>query len=298
MRERVEAAIEALGYRTNPAARLLVSGRSGTIGVLLRNAMSDYYSTLFAGLQTHATESGIRIVGATGSMIEGSEAHALKSLLELGVDAMVIGSGRLPTRVVYDAAQRVPTVVVARLGSDTGASAVLDDPGLHASITLGTLWNRGHRRVLLLDPPGTYSSTPRVSALRREANELGIRMRTENSTYDAGPSIEAARRWLAGPREETAIITLGYESATGVIWALREAGVRVPVDVSVVAADAYHLPVPLTVDLSGTNRDQDEFMKTVWEELLLRLDDPNSEARDIFVPVTWHEGQTLTNATS
>ena len=291
-RARVVAAMAQLGYRSNPAARTLQSGRSGSVGVLLRNVTSAFYCTLFTSLQRLASVDGSRVVGATGNMIQGSERAALDNLLHLGVDALIIGSGTMPIRTITRVSERIPTVVLTRPVPDTAASAVYDDPGQHALYCVGALWEAGHRDIALFDAKA-FSAQPRIQAIRREANERGMRVHTVSAGYDLQPGMEAARVWLAGARQETGLLFLGFEAAVGAMYELGQAGVSVPDDVSVVAADAFHLPNPFSPDVAGSSRDQKLFAEQVWLEVTARLDDRRDEPHEHLSPVSWHAGATL-----
>lgn len=295
-RERVQNAMRELGYRANPAGRTLASGRSGTVGVLLRNTLSPFYAHFFTHLQAEAAGDEVRVVGATGNMTPGSELEALDRLLDLGVDALVIGSGRLPERTITEVGERVPTVLIGRPSLDSSVTAVFDDPEAHAALTISTLWNRGHRAAVLFD---STSSTAlyRVEALRRAANEFGMRLGTIPAGYDLRNGETAAREWMAGARSETAIITLSHEASVGALWVLAQAGVLVPHDLSVVASDAFRIDMPFLPDVTGTCRDGDAFVRTVWAEIMRAAQNGGSEPAVRQIPVEWHEGETLAPCT-
>lgn len=292
-RDEVHRAMESLGYRLNVAARSLVSGSSGNVGLLLRNVEADFYSTLFTRLQQHASEAGSRIVGTTGNMAAGSETLALDSLLELGVDGLIIGSGTMPVRTIGRLADRIATVVVTRPARDTAASAVYDDPDQHAALCVSHLWDAGHRFVALFDHQASLSALPRVDSIRREANERGMRLSTFEGGYDLEPGMDAGRLWLGRRSGETALLFLSFRAALGAAWTLQRGGLRVPEDVSIVVADGFHQPNPYAPDFASSTRDEREFAAAVWTELAARLGDRPGTPREIRVPVTWSGGTTL-----
>lgn len=302
MRRKVTQTIEALGYQANHAGRSLKTGRSGTVGLLLRYVPSDYYSSLFMNLQNIAAKEGVHIVAATGNMAPGSEVPALESLMNLGVDALIVGSGRLPDLAINKIAEHIPTVVVSRPAAGTRASSVHDDPDEHARLCVGKLWEHGHRSISLFEHPDTFSSPPRVNAIRREAVELGLRVRTHASNFNMESGYEGAREWLGERDGDSALVFLNFDAAAGAILALEEAGLSVPGDVSVIAADVYHFPRPSFPRISGSSRDAQEFATAVWDEVMAQLspeeedDEAASSAREIRVPVYWVEGETLADA--
>ncbi len=292
-RTRVEQAMQALDYQLNSAARSLKKGSSGTVGVLLRNVTNDFYASHFARLQEQAARDDVRIIGTTGNMVPGSEAPALSTLLDLGVDALIVGSGLMSARTVGRIASRIPTVVISRPAAGTDASAVYDDPDGHAQV-LGHLWQWGHRSAVLIDhDPNHYSARVRVDALHRAASQRGMKLRSLRGGYEVHDGARVGDAFLADRGDETAVVSLSFQSAIGVMERLAAAGVVVPRDITVVAADSYHLPLPFLPDVSGTCRDEVGFAAAVWTETIRRLNEPDSEPREMLVPVAWHEGATL-----
>lgn len=289
---KVREAMANLGYRVNPAASSLKSGRTGTVGVLLRRVASPFYSTLFAGLQEHAFADGVRVVAVTGAELPKAEGRALDSLLELGVDAMIVGSGTLSNRTIGRLADLLPTVVATRPAVETNASAIFDDPDAHAELCVQHLLAAGHAHVALLDYPGSYSARSRVEAIRRHASETGLRLRTLSGGYELEHGVTAAQELLADSRGVSALLTLSYASACGALDRFGTAGVGVPAILSVVAADTFRESNPFLPDVTGSVRDQERFTAALWEETLRRAggaDDP----REVRIPVSWNAGVTL-----
>lgn len=294
-RQRVLQAMKTLDYRQNVAASSLKSGRTGTVGVLLRNVEAPFYSTLFAQLQRQAAQDDIRVVAATGNMVPGSEETALETLLTLGVDALVIGSGTLPNPMIDRVARRVPTVVCGRPAPDTAASAVLDDPQQQAELTIDALAGAGHDRVALLETaPHIFSGRPRVEAFLRLAGARGLRVRVEASGYEARLGHEATARIVAAETGETAIVAPGHAAGVGALMACREQGLEVPQDLSVVTLDGFHHQDMLQPHISGTVRDPGTFAQIVWAEVQRRSS--AAEPRTLLVPVQWRDAGTLSAA--
>lgn len=286
----MQQAINDLGY--TPVQTASRRSNVGTIGLLLRNVTSPYYAQLFSDLQALAARDEVRIVAATGNMVPGSELPQLTSLLEMGVDGLIIGSGLMAPSAIARIAAEIPTVVVSRPAANTAASAVYDDPELIAHYIVDSLWSHGHRSVLLVDHPRAYSARPRTEAIRRIAANRGLHVVGIKGGYETSFGRAAVDTWWDLRHQHTAIITLSLLAALGFLETLDERGMEAPRDASVVSADSGMLVMPLRHDVTGFHRDSDALAATVWREITRRTqgsDDP----RELRVDGTWHDGKTL-----
>lgn len=283
--------MELLGYQTNAAARVLQSGRSGAVGVLLRNVRSTFYANFYVELQNHASPDQYRIIAATANMVEGSEAEALDTLLMMGVDGLIIGSGMLPNAAIVRIAEQIPTVVVTRPAPESVASAIFDDPVGHAHEVITHLAELGHNELILVSST-SYSAVLRQEELRKAANERGLWLRTVEGGYEYRDGASAATSILHDHIPGTAVITLSYDCAVGLIAELQANGIRVPEDMSVVGADCTRNEAPFMPDVTGTVRDESLFAQAAWKETLRRLEDSTSLAQESRIPVVFHHGST------
>lgn len=291
-RSRVEEAIEQLGYRPRSTGPAQKRTASGTIGLLLRNATSPFYARLFVDLQALAAGDEVRVVAVTGNMVPGSEVPLLTSLLEMGVDGLIIGSGLMAPTAITRIAADAPTVVVSRPAQDSEASSVYDDPEVIAHYIVDSLWAHGHRCALLLDHPRAYSARPRTEAIRRIGNNRGLRIVSIPGGYEVEHGRAAAAAWWDLREQHTALIALAPLAALGFIEAVRARGLSVPRDVSVVTVDTHLIEVPLHPDVTGFARDFDAYSSAVWREVTRRADGA-TDPREIRIGGAWHEGETL-----
>lgn len=291
-RTKVESAIAQLGYSPYLAERSTKPGSSGTIGLLLRNVTSPYYARLFADLQNLAARDETRIVAVTGNMVPGSEMPMLTSLLELGVDGLIVGSGLLANRAVARISADTPTVVVSRPAPNTEASAVYDDPELIAHYVIDSLWSCGHRSALLIDHPHAYSAKPRTEAIQRIALERGLHILAIPGGYEVEHGRAAVDSWWELREQHTAVITLSPLAALGFLEKLKVRGLGAPQDVSIVSADTRLINLPLNIALTGFRRDSDALATAVWREILRRTDGA-TDPQELRIGGTWHEGATL-----
>ncbi|MEV1243530.1 LacI family DNA-binding transcriptional regulator [Nonomuraea sp. NPDC049750] len=89
MRDRVQRAIEELGYRPQAAARAL-RGRAYTIGVLLRHIGIPFYAEIMSGLVEHLAESGYQAIMIQGGTQDKTEERAIDALIDRQVDGILM----------------------------------------------------------------------------------------------------------------------------------------------------------------------------------------------------------------
>lgn len=251
-RRRVLAAAEELGYRLNHAARALASGRTRSLGVVALGTAGYGTASLLVHIEQAVRDAGyaLRVINTPDGAPKGI-AGALESLLEQGVDGVIVSEpvvkGEVPLRV------DVPVLFLGAPPSFTASRTLSVSVGARELARAATehLLELGHDTVHhLAGPRKWYATKDRIEGWRAA---LAARGAHEPPLLNGDWSAEsgyAAGLALAPDRSVTAVFAAGDEMAIGLIHALREAGRRVPEDISVVGFDgnpvfAYVSP-PLT----------------------------------------------------
>ncbi|MFF1296176.1 MULTISPECIES: LacI family DNA-binding transcriptional regulator [unclassified Streptomyces] len=251
-RQRVLAAAEELGYRLNHAARALASGRTRSIGVVALGTAGYGTASLLVGIEQAVRDAGyaLRVLN-TPDGNPRSIAAALESLLEQGVDGIVVSEpiveGEVPLGV------DVPVLFLGAPPAFSAARTLSVGVGAHQLARAATdhLLDLGHTTVHhLAGPRRWYATTDRIEGWRAALAARGAHEPPVLNGDWSAASGYAAGRELAADGSVTAVFAGGDEMAIGLIHALREAGCRVPEDISVVGFDgnpvfAYVSP-PLT----------------------------------------------------
>ncbi len=252
-RRRVLAAVEQLGYRFNNAARVLSSGRSHTIGLVLLQS-GGYYSrsAVTAGVEAAAGRAGFAVSIATIAGLDTAlMERSLSKLADQGVDGIVIAVPLISvTQKMEDITRDIPTVTLD--GSRTEGARVLGiDQREAGRVATQHLLDLGHRQVWHVAGPDEWiEARQRRQGWQECLAEAGI---------EAPPPLEGDWSPESGYRQGqiiamipdvTAVFAASDEMAFGLIKALRERGRGVPEDVSIVGVDdialaAYCHP-PLT----------------------------------------------------
>jgi DNA-binding LacI/PurR family transcriptional regulator len=252
-RRRVLAAVERLGYRFNNAARMLSSGRSRTIGLVLLQS-GGYYSrsAVTAGVEAAAGDAGYAVSIATIAALDtGLMERSLSKLADQGVDGIVIAVPLIfTTRKMEDITRDIPTVTLD--GSRTAGAQVLGiDQQEAGRVATQHLLDLGHGQVWHISGPDEW-----IEARQRRQ---GWQECLAAAGIEAPPPLEGDWSPDSGYRlgqvlamipDVTALFVASDEMAFGAIHALRVRGRSVPDDVSIVSVDdialAAHCSPPLT----------------------------------------------------
>jgi LacI family transcriptional regulator len=254
-RERVLAVAAELGYRPNPHARALLSGRHHTIAMVVSDITNPHYFEFIRGAEMRARASEYTLVLVNAEESPRVEYDQIQRLVP-SVDGFVLAASRLPDENLLQIAAQRPVVLMSR--ELPGLASVVLDHVQGCRQIVEHLASFGHRDlVYLAGPKNSWMAKTRWSALRTAAAELGLEARrigpfTPN-VAQGGVAADGALH--AGT---TAIVAHNDLLAIGVVQRLAQRSVRVPDDMSVVGFDnifAANLCTPTLTTLGGVHAD-------------------------------------------
>ena len=236
--QRVLKAAEAHGYTANSVARSLRQKRTYTIGVIVPEISEGYSTAVLSGIEDELLKDGFFYFVVS---------HRHRPDLLTGYPRMMVarwveGIIAVDTPIEHDLP--VPLVNVSgHLRRDRVINIELDhDRAAH--LALSHLKALGHRHIAFIKGQELSSDTERRwRAILDGAKELQIPIdprlviQLQSLEPGPGPGIEVTRQLLRTGRPFTAIFAFNDVTAVGAVLALREAGLRVPKDISVVGFD-------------------------------------------------------------
>ncbi|MET8044345.1 LacI family DNA-binding transcriptional regulator [Micromonospora sp. NPDC005215] len=233
-RERVLAAAKELSYQPNPAARSLITGRTGNLGIVVSDLSNPFYTGVLRGVQARARRSGYAVFFVDAEEDSASE-QALVRTMARQVDGVIMCAPIASDPQLYALAEVTSLVLLNRRLGDIPAVLMASANGIRQVLDhLGAL---GHRRCAYLNGPSkSWSNRERRRGMRSAAarNNIDvIQFGPFEPTFDGG--IQAADLAVAGG--VTAIMAYNDLMALGVLSRLAHRGVRVPEDMSVVGFD-------------------------------------------------------------
>ena len=234
--ERIRRVAEQLGYRANPMARALLTGRTSMLAVVISDITNPFYFALIRGAQEEAATAGYTILLVDAQESDVLEREAIERVLPT-VDGVVLASTRMTDTSIRMIAKQRPMVVLNREVRDV-PSVITDIPrGMRrAAEHLGEL---GHDTITYVSgPDASWTDSMRWRQLHEASLELSLKVR-RTGPYPpvVAGGVRAAEDLLAQATPPTAVITYNDLIAIGLVRGLQARGVVVPRDVSVVGND-------------------------------------------------------------
>lgn len=290
-RDAVHAAMERLGFRANYAARSLKLGSYKTVGLVFFELHGGELSVL-SGISTAAAQKGYAITLVTASPGEQlTLGEAARRMATLPVDAMIFNLGRMVDDFEgYRSPTGLKTVIVTPF-EQVGCTTVSDDQAGAARIAVQRLVELGHRQIrFIAGPAESLASRNRELGWREALAQAGLdAVEPLRGDWGADSGYEAGACLAASDAECTAILAGNDNMAYGAMLALRDAGVDVPGDVSVIGFDDSLPGVVPNSRLSSIRFDHAELGRRAFEEALLAEAAP----RRVLVPATLIERASL-----
>lgn len=233
-RARVLEFAEQLGYRPNPAARALITGRTNNIGLIVADIANPFYPPLIKAAESHARGRDYHVFVADTDEDPAVEAELVLALAKQ-VDGILLCSPRMATAQIERLSADVPLVVVNR--PVAGLASVVMDVAQGARLAIEHLVALGHRDIVFLGGPrGSWTNREirrAATAAVRAANGRLTVLEPHAPTEETG----VAQAHAVVRTGATAVLTYNDLMAVGLIDGLDRLGIDVPQDLSVVGID-------------------------------------------------------------
>lgn len=252
-RAHVLAVAAELGYRPNPLARALLSGRHHTIAMVVSDITNPHYFELIRGAELRAKSSEYTLILVNAEESPRIELDQIQRLVK-SVDGFVLAASRLPDENLRQIAAQRPTVLMSR--ELAGLSSVVLDHEHGCRQIIGHLRSLGHEQVVYVaGPRNSWMARTRWNALSAAAADLGVRI---SRIGPFTPKVSSGGSAADGVLNSGATAAVAHNDllAIGVMQRLAQRGLRVPDDVSVVGFDdifAAGLCTPALTTLGGAH---------------------------------------------
>jgi DNA-binding LacI/PurR family transcriptional regulator len=305
---RVQAAIESLQFSPSKLAQQLKTGQTPLLGLLVPSLTNPMYGYIAREIETVAQERyGLRLLIGSTYRDREKESAFFTDLLSHGVRRVIVVSSLADERHFESAVERGMAVVSYDRGATPGKASrvahVMPDNFEAARLATRHLIARGHRRLAFATVAGmTMSRSAKIDGFRAAIDEAGLRDTAR--VLDGGPLNEygdtliaevgraTALALAADPDRPTGIVALNDLMALGLMAGLREAGLSVPQDVSVVGIDGLFLAALSNPRLTTVHLPVRE-MATAMVELAMAAAAEVAERDRVFTPTQLVERESV-----
>lgn len=289
-RERIRAIAREKRYVPNQIARSLVTQRSRTLGLVVPNIESRYFSAIACQLERRCRAQGYALfITVSDDQVE-NDIVLLRQLANRGVDGLflIASSERDGADLLAEELGQlsVPLVMVDRYLNQFACDRVRFDSELGGYLAARCLLDHGHRRILCVaNVHGSNSGRDRVRGFRRALAEEGVEpiaTKVVQSSYHIGSAYEAAGHLLES--NATAVFATSDSIALGTLKRLYQAGCRVPADYSLVSYDNSSADALFEPALTAIEQDAAELSEHALSLMLRRLESPEAPSVDEVLP--------------
>lgn len=288
-RERIFEISRRLNYRPNALAGSLTTKRTLLLGLVVADIRNPSVAALARGVQDETIGRRYLCILCSTSERADSGVSMLEEMMWRGVDGIVITSsyGLLDDSLLDFVENRpepkVPLVFVGRQQRASGIDAVSPQGYQGGCMAVSHLIERGHRRIACLSGHHAEGvAVGRWQAYRETLEAAGIAQdptlcAAEATTHEGG--LAAMRRLLELPEPPSAVFAVNDLMAFGAIEAIRERGLSVPGDISVVGFDDIPAAALSDPKLTTVAQPSYDIGVTAARMLLSRIDDPSLPTR-------------------
>ncbi|RKN38577.1 LacI family DNA-binding transcriptional regulator [Streptomyces hoynatensis] len=259
-RERVQAAIVALGYVRSESARQLRAGQSRIIALLVLDMANPFFVDVATGAERVARAAKLGVMLCNSAQSTSEEADYLSLFAEQRVRGVLVTPADMSGHNLADFRRHgIPFVLVDRvLPSAEGCSVSVDDV-LGGTLAVRHLLRQGHSTVAYVSGPMSLAQCQdrkqgAVAALAEAGLPESTLRHLEAERLDVTAGREAGARLLAMTPRPTAVFCANDLLALGVLQALFAADVRVPDEVALVGYDDIEFAAAAAVPLTSVRQ--------------------------------------------
>lgn len=243
-RERVQRAIDQLGYRPNLSARSLRGGRSGVIALAVPELDVPYFAELARHIVTIAGRSGLTVLIDQTEGDAEQERLVVSGIRDQLIDGLILNPLALTEDDLAGRSDSTPLVLLGeRIHGDIADHVVIDNVRAARDAT-AHLVDLGRRRIAAIgaqSAPSGMTAILRERGYRAQLREAGLevdeRLLQPAPNFHRADGYAAMQRLLALTEPPDAVFCFNDLLALGAMRALAEADIRVPEDVAVIGFD-------------------------------------------------------------
>lgn len=293
--KRVLEAVRELNYTVNEVARSLQTRQTKTVGMLIPDISNPFYAQVVYAVEERLRSEGYALIlGSTHDQTE-QQAHYLKVFGAKQVDGLLMfpapgDEGDFEPLL----AMKKPLVFVGRRPRHVDADVVYADNVKGTRLAVEHLLGKGHKRVaIVVGPLALTANEDRVAGWRAALKKR--RLAAPDGFIGAGDwtmasALQITQVWLKSPQDErpTAVFAANFLMLTGVLKAIKAAGLRCPADVEVMSSDDYEWLDAFDPPISTVAQPSRQMGDEAAQLLLKRIKQPGRKTQSLALEPSLH----------
>jgi DNA-binding LacI/PurR family transcriptional regulator len=281
--EKVRAAAEKLGYRPDPLARAMITGRTRMIGLVVAYLENQFYPVAIEHLSRVLQSRGYHVLVFMAENSTEKVPQVVQELLDYQVDGIITASVAMTNDLTARCrAAGIPVVMFNRGQDDAGLSEVTSDNVAGGRRVAEYLVAKGHRKIAhIMGWQGSSTGRDRARGFAEALREAGLQpFAMIDGMYSRDEAAKATRALFAGPDRPDAIFVGNDHMAFAVMDCLRfELGLSVPGDVSVIGYDDVPLAAWPSYNLTTLRQPVRRMVDATVEILLNQIEGETTPSR-------------------
>ena len=287
-RQKVEAAIDELGYRPNRVAQRLrsINTKNKLIGLVLPDIQNPFYVDVVRGVEEAAYQQKFAVMIGNFDQSEEKEKIFLEVLQSESIDGLIVAPYRNRDQHIRKVIENgYPVVCIDRglVGIDVDVIKVNNEAGAFAAIDY--LIGLGHTRIAHITGHPTIPTTnERIAGYEKAMLQSDLPVdpalvRSSDSSYQSGADLMSELLAIAAP--PTAVFTANNLLTLGALKTIHERGLNVPNDISIVGFDDMYWSMSLNPPLTAVRQSGYEIGSRAAEVLLQKIAHPERSTSSV-----------------
>jgi len=239
----INDAIAAMGYQPNELARSLKVASTNSVGLAISAISNPYFTDIICAVEAECARLGLMVFLSDTQEDPDRELQVVRAFHQRRVDGVILAPSGSPERAIaYLADKKLPCVLIDRFADDR-----FDQIGVENETAMRALIDHvasfGHRRIgYIAGQPGLATTRERVDAFHASLAANGLEcpphyVSPEN--VDTASATASTHAILSLPAPPTALVTGNNMTTIGAVRAIREKGLSIPRDLSLVGFDDF-----------------------------------------------------------
>jgi LacI family transcriptional regulator len=276
---------EKLNYQPNIVALSLRQSKTNTIGVIIPEIVHFFFSTVISGIEDVAYRAGYNVILAQSNESQAREITDIKALFNSRVDGMLMSISRETTNFEHIESiisKGVPIVFFDRVYHTPHSSRVIVDDKAGAKEATLHLIEQGCKRIAHLEgPPNLEISKQRLLGYQEALKEKELPFSTDLVAICPSGTIEEGRiateKLLSQKNPPDGIFATNDPAAMGAMQAIKQRGLRIPHDVSIVGFSNWFFSALMDPPLSSVDQPGFEMGQEAAKILIRQIEKKDKE---------------------